>query len=176
MLGRVPHFASVGPRVRLRSNHVAAEQIRVCAQTTLPALKSSWIHADHNISHRKQIESLMAKLNDSKKNERTLRASLDETTRKCDDWRQKAEEVEQVAKRAQALQNTIDHLENRLEIANVEKLDAQEELFNVQARKSPFDIDPPKLRLSTILERDAKVNNPGRLCALVLCWQTSGMG
>lgn len=99
----------------------------------------------------------MAKLNNSKKNERALQASLDESARKCDRWQEKAEAADKLAKGAQALQNTIDHLENRLELANVEKLDAQEELFNVQSHKSPFDHQVPKLRLSTIVEDHTKV-------------------
>ncbi|KAF2827319.1 hypothetical protein CC86DRAFT_348672 [Ophiobolus disseminans] len=116
------------------------------SRNLLPELNQ---YKQNNVALQKQIESLMAKLNDSKKSERALKASLDETTQKFEDWRVKAEEADKAAKGAQALQNTIDHLENRLEIANVEKLDAQEELFNVQSRKSPFDISVPKLRLST---------------------------
>jgi hypothetical protein len=101
-------------------------------------------------SPRKQIESLMAKLNDAKKSER-------DAIRARDEHLERAEEAEKSVKNAQALQNTIDHLENRLEIANIERLDAQEQFFNVQAQKSPFDLALSKLRLSTIDELDAKV-------------------
>jgi hypothetical protein len=94
----------------------------------------------------------MAKLNEAKKSER-------DAIRACDEHRERAEEAEKSVKSAQALQNTIDHLENRLEIANIERLDAQEQLFNVQAQKSPFDLPLSTLRLSTIEELDAKVCN-----------------
>jgi chromosome segregation ATPase len=107
---------------------------------------------------RKQIESLMAKLNESKKSERALRTSLGELERNYDKLQEKAQEADKLVKGAQALQNTIDHLENRLEIANIERLDAEEQLFNVQAQKSPFDFKLPKLQVpSTVDQEHAKV-------------------
>jgi predicted nucleic acid-binding Zn-ribbon protein len=75
----------------------------------------------------------MAKLNESKKNERTLQSSLDEAEQKC-------MEADKLAKSAEALQNTVDQLESRLEVANSEKLDAEEQLLNLQAEKSPFHL------------------------------------
>lgn len=88
----------------------------------------------------------MAKLNESKKSEKALRATLEEVEQRCADWESKASEAQQLESSAQALQNTIDHLENRLEIANTEKLDAQEEIFNMRALKSPFDAQFPELQ------------------------------
>ncbi|EAT78122.2 hypothetical protein SNOG_14582 [Parastagonospora nodorum SN15] len=64
-----------------------------------------------------------------------------------DEWEEKAGEARKAAKNVQALQNTIDHLEDRLEIANMERLDAQEQLFIIQAQKSPFDFRHPSLDL-----------------------------
>jgi chromosome segregation ATPase len=112
---------------------------------------------DSSPSRRKQIESLMAKLNESKKSDRAAKNSLDEATRRYEEWRQKAEDAEKAAKSAQALQNTIDHLENRLEIANIERLDAQEQLFHVQTKQSPFDVEMPQLQLAIAKDGDPKV-------------------
>jgi hypothetical protein len=51
-----------------------------------------------------------------------------------------------------------DHLENRLEIANIERLDAEEQLFNLQTQKSPFDFKLQDLRVPSPLNHDhAKV-------------------
>jgi chromosome segregation ATPase len=100
----------------------------------------------------------MAKLNESKKSERFLKTSLEELGQKCDTWQEKAEEADKVVKGSQALQNTIDHLENRLEIANIERLDAEEQLFNLQTQKSPFDFKLQDLRVPSPLNHDhAKV-------------------
>lgn len=90
----------------------------------------------------------MAKLNESKKSEKALRATLQDVEQRCAEAESKAREAQQLASSAHALQNTIDHLESRLEIANTEKLDAQEELFNIRELKSPFDARFPKLKKS----------------------------
>jgi predicted RNase H-like nuclease (RuvC/YqgF family) len=100
----------------------------------------------------------MVKLNESKKSERSLKTSLEELQQKCDTWQEKAEDAYKAVRSAQALQNTIDHLENRLEIANTERLDAEEQLFNVQTQKSPFDSTLPKLSpISPFHHEHAKV-------------------
>lgn len=106
-------------------------------------------YKQNNAALQKQIESLMAKLNQSKKTERDLATSLEETEKNCTEWQQKASKVEQLEKGAATMQNTIDHLEHRLEVANCEKLDAEEQLFNVQSQRSPFDPTPPKLQMPT---------------------------
>jgi chromosome segregation ATPase len=117
------------------------------------------MYANGAVNCRKQIESLMAKLNESKKSERSLKTSLDEAEKKCTEWQGKAEAAEQHVKSAQALQNTINHLENRLEVANTERLDAEEQLFNLQAQQTPFDIHLPSLRVPTKVELgNQKVN------------------
>ncbi|CAO2656324.1 Nn.00g051270.m01.CDS01 [Neocucurbitaria sp. VM-36] len=104
-------------------------------------------YKQNNVALQKQIESLMAKLNESKKNEREARTTLEGAERKCVEWQEKAGKADKLAKGVQALQNTIDHLENRLEIANIERLDAEEQLFNLQIQKSPFDVALPKLQV-----------------------------
>ncbi|KAF1355728.1 hypothetical protein EJ07DRAFT_131691, partial [Lizonia empirigonia] len=91
----------------------------------------------------------MAKLNESKKSEKALRATLQDVEQRCAEAESKASEAQRLAASAHALQNTIDHLESRLEIANTEKLDAQEELFNIRELKSPFDARFPKLQIAT---------------------------
>lgn len=88
----------------------------------------------------------MAKLNESKKSEKALKASIQEVEQRCAEAERKTGEAEELASSARALQNTIDHLESRLEISNTEKLDAQEELFNMRALKSPFDAQFPELQ------------------------------
>ncbi|KAF2024702.1 hypothetical protein EK21DRAFT_78183 [Setomelanomma holmii] len=122
-------------------------------------------YKQNNVALQYQIESLMAKLNESKKNERALKTSAEEAERQCEEWREKAAEADKMTKSAQSLQNTIDHLENRLEIANIEKLDAQEQLYNVQSAKSPFEL--PKLQaaknthlsMSTVFSSDSPVSH-----------------
>jgi chromosome segregation ATPase len=107
-------------------------------------------YKQNNVALQKQIESLMAKLNQSKKNERGLAATLEEIEKRCTEWQEKASKAEQLEKSTLALQNTIDHLEHRLEMANVEKLDAEEQIWNLQTGRSPFDPTPPKLRVPEI--------------------------
>ncbi|KAF1920513.1 hypothetical protein BDU57DRAFT_508874 [Ampelomyces quisqualis] len=113
------------------------------SRNLLPELNQ---YKQNNVALQKQIVSLMAKLNESKQNERALRTSLDDLTQKCNEWQTKAEEASKSVKSAQALQNTIDHLESRLEIANIERLDAEEQLFNVHTQKSPFNSNAPKFQ------------------------------
>jgi hypothetical protein len=105
-------------------------------------------YKQNNAALQKQIESLMAKLNQSKKNERSLTATLEEIERNCNEYQKKARKVEQLEKGALALQNTIDHLEYRLEMANCEKVDAEEQLLNLHSQRSPFDPAPPKLHVA----------------------------
>lgn len=104
-------------------------------------------YKQNNVALQKQIESLMAKLNESKKKEREARTTLEGAEEKCVEWQEKAVKVDKLVKSVQALQNTIDHLENRLEIANIERLDAEEQLFNLQIQKSPFDVALPRLQM-----------------------------
>ena len=104
-------------------------------------------YKQNNAALQTQISSLMAKLNESKKNEKVLRATLEDAEQRCTEAESRASEAQQLAASSQALQNTIDHLESRLEIANTEKLDAQEELFNMRALKSPFDAQFPELQM-----------------------------
>lgn len=114
-------------------------------------------YKQNNAALQKQIESLMAKLNDSKKSEREVRVALDAAEERCAEWQSRASKADEPPKSVQALQNTIDHLESRLEIANVERLDMQEQLFNVKAEKSPFEALVPSLQVQphsdTILEK-----------------------
>lgn len=100
-------------------------------------------YKQNNAALQTQISSLMAKLNESKKNEKVLRATLQEVEQRFTEAESKTSEAQELVSSAEALQNTIDHLESRLEIANTEKLDAQEELFNMRALKSPFDASFP---------------------------------
>ncbi|KAH7394030.1 hypothetical protein DE146DRAFT_616609 [Phaeosphaeria sp. MPI-PUGE-AT-0046c] len=108
----------------------------------------------NNVALQKQIESLMAKLNESKQSERALKASVHELTHERDGWQQRAEDANTEVKNAQALQNTIDHLEDRLEIANIEKLDAAEQLLNFQLQRSPFEIKAPRCETVPEVEGD----------------------
>ncbi len=93
------------------------------------------------------------------------RAALQEVEQRCTELEATASDEQQLASSAQALQNTIDHLESRLEVANSEKLDAQEELFNMRALRSPFDAQFPELqRYSTGKDNELKVSQK-HLCA-----------
>lgn len=104
-------------------------------------------YKQNNTALQTQISSLMAKLNESKKNEKALRATLEDAERRCTEAERQSNEAQQLASSAKALQNTIGHLEHRLEIANTERLDAQEEIFNMRALKSPFDAQFPEMQL-----------------------------
>lgn len=112
------------------------------------AIRELNLYKQNNAALQKQIESLMAKLNQSKTNERNLTTALEKIEKDCTTWQEKARKVDQLEKSTSALQNTIDHLEYRLEMANCEKLDAEEQLFNVQSHRAPFDPIPPKLDTS----------------------------
>ena len=107
-------------------------------------------YKQNNAALQKQIESLMAKLNQSKKNERSLATTLEGVERNCSDWQEKASKAEQLERGTLALQNTVDNLEHRLEMANCEKLDAEEQLYHVQSQSTPFDLatkKPTKLQM-----------------------------
>ncbi|KAF2870981.1 hypothetical protein BDV95DRAFT_573005 [Massariosphaeria phaeospora] len=101
------------------------------------------LYRQNNVALQKQIESLMSKLNQSKKSERALKQTLEEVEKHCTEYQEKASNVERLKRSTVALQNTIDQLEYRLEMANCEKVDAEEHLFNLQAQRSPFDPTPP---------------------------------
>jgi hypothetical protein len=97
---------------------------------------------------QRQIDLLMTKLNQSKTAEREKQQKLDDIQVKWDDYQKKASKVEQVDKSSVALQNTIDHLEYRLEMANVDKVELEEQLFNLQRMRHIFDPKhPPGLPL-----------------------------
>ncbi|KAG9192027.1 hypothetical protein G6011_10761 [Alternaria panax] len=105
-------------------------------------------YKQNNLALQQQIESLMAKLTESKKSERELRNILGMTEMKCAEFEDKAAHADKLAKSMQALQNTINHLESRLEVANTERLDAEEQLLNLRNQKSPFDLSIPKSQVS----------------------------
>jgi chromosome segregation ATPase len=134
------------------------------SRNLLPELNQ---YKQNNVALQNQIESLMAKLNESRSSERALKVSLDEMSKSRDEWEEKAGEAHKAAKNIQALQNTIDHLEDRLEIANMERLDAQEQLFIIQAQKSPFDFRHPSLDLPPAIdhEQDKVSCSTLQLCA-----------
>ena len=76
----------------------------------------------NNAALQGQIMSLMAKLTESKKNERELRSTLGMTEMRCAEWEDKAAHADSLAMKIQALENTIEDLESRLEIANTNRL------------------------------------------------------
>jgi chromosome segregation ATPase len=94
----------------------------------------------------------MAKLNESKRAERELRSTLGVSEQRCAELEDKAGHADKLAKSMQALQNTIDHLESRLEIANVERLDAEEQLSNLREERSPFDVALPKIQIPSVTD------------------------
>jgi hypothetical protein len=99
----------------------------------------------------------MANLNDSKRTERELRSTLGMAEQRCAELEDKAGHADKLAKSTQALQNSIDHLESRLEIANVERLDAEEQLSNLREERSPFDITLPGIRLPSVTDHGKKI-------------------
>lgn len=111
------------------------------------AIRELNMFKQNNVALQRQVESLMTKLNQSKEEERKQKRMLEDVNKTCVEWQEKASKVEQMEKTTLALQNTIDHLEHRLEIANCDKVDAEEQLFNLQSQKSPFDKKPPRLEV-----------------------------
>lgn len=101
----------------------------------------------------------MAKLNQSKKNERALKESLDDSEYRCTQWQDQAIRADKITKSAKAMQRTIKNLENRLEVANNEKLDAEEQLFNLRVQQSSLDSGAPKPEDSSVVDgEEAKVS------------------
>jgi CRISPR/Cas system CMR-associated protein Cmr5 small subunit len=116
-------------------------------------------YKQNNAALQTQIGSLMAKLNESRRNEKSLKTTLQEVEQKCHEWEEKASAAEKLAKNTEALQNSIDHLEHRLEMANIERLDAQEELFNLQMHKSPFDAKTtPRTQRQSTAQKEVRVS------------------
>lgn len=111
------------------------------------AVRELSVYKQTNEALQKQVESLMAKLNQSEEDGRKHKRALEEIQSTSQEWKKKASETEKLKKMSMALQNTIDHLEYRLEVANVDKVDAEEQLLNIRQHKIPFDLVPPKLHL-----------------------------
>ncbi|KAI8939497.1 hypothetical protein NX059_003268 [Plenodomus lindquistii] len=114
----------------------------VTSRNLLPELNQ---YKQNNVALQQQIESLMAKLNEARKRERESRAACEQAEQRRMESETKAVQAAGLAKSTTALQNTIDHLESRLEIANTERLDAEEQLCNMRANRSPFDTNLTKL-------------------------------
>lgn len=111
------------------------------------AVRELNLYKQNNEALQKQIESLMAKLNQSEEEGRKQKRALEESQKTCDEWKEKARQAEGLEKSSLALQNTIDHLEYRLEVANTDKVDAEEQLLNLRSHRTPFDPKSPKLQV-----------------------------
>ncbi|PVH97683.1 hypothetical protein DM02DRAFT_630873 [Periconia macrospinosa] len=101
-----------------------------------------------------QLERVMQNLKATKASEEKYMGLLEDAERTCTEYKKKASKTEQLEKNIVALQNTVDHLEYRLELTNVEKVDLAEKLHNVQTKSSPFDV---KL-LSSIMDNRESVD------------------
>jgi prefoldin subunit 5 len=128
------------------------------ARNLLPELNQ---YKQNSVALQKQIESLMAKLNESKRTERELRSTLGSAEQRCAELEGKRGHDDKLAKTMQALQNTIDHLESRLEIANAERLDAEEQLSNLRDEKSPFDIALLNIQVADDGQKKVSIRFPG---------------
>lgn len=111
------------------------------------AVRELQLYKQNNEALQKQVESLMVKLNQSEDEGRKQRRALEETQKACEEWQVKASKAEELRKSTMALQNTIDHLEYRLEIANVDKIDAQDQLLNMRSHRHPLGPKSPKLEV-----------------------------
>ncbi|KAF2444052.1 hypothetical protein P171DRAFT_473245 [Karstenula rhodostoma CBS 690.94] len=111
------------------------------------AVRELNLYKQNNEALQKQVESLMKKLNHSEEEGRKQKRTLEETQKACDEWQEKASKAEELKKSTMALQNTIDHLEYRLELANVDRVDAEEQLLNVRSHRTPFDPKSPKVQV-----------------------------
>jgi hypothetical protein len=111
------------------------------------AVRELNLYRQNNAALQKQIDSLMKKLNQSEEEGRNQKRTLEETQKACNEWQEKANKAEELKKSTMALQNTIDHLEYRLELANVDKVDAEEQLLNIRSHRTPFDPKSPKVQV-----------------------------
>jgi chromosome segregation ATPase len=125
-------------------------------------------YKQNNVALQKQIESLMAKLNDLKRNEKGLRNTLGAAEQRCAELENIVEQADKLAKTMQALQNTIDHLESRLEIANTERLDAEEQLSNLRDERSPLGFPLS----NTYMRSDTEFGN--MVCATLVGYHSTG--
>ncbi|KAL1601790.1 hypothetical protein SLS60_006705 [Paraconiothyrium brasiliense] len=142
------------PRSSLSRNNVEMEDLKKkLSMARKPdtgngdAVRELNLYKQNNEALQKQLESLMKKLNHSEEEGRKQRRMLEETQKACNEWQEKASKAEELKRSSMALQNTIDHLEYRLELANVDKVDAEEQLLNMQSHRTPFDLKSPKLQL-----------------------------
>ncbi|EUC35220.1 hypothetical protein COCCADRAFT_3497 [Bipolaris zeicola 26-R-13] len=117
------------------------------------------LYARDNAALQKEVDSLTAKLNESNESERKLRSTLGLMETKSVKWEEKAKHanklIDKLTEKIHALKNTTADLEARLEIANTKRLDAEEQLSNWRDKKSPFDLTPAKLRISSDTSRAA---------------------
>jgi hypothetical protein len=111
------------------------------------AVRELNLYRQNNAALQKQIDSLVKKLNQSEEEGRNQKRTLEETQKACNEWQEKANKAEELKKSTMALQNTIDHLEYRLELANVDKVDAEEQLLNIRSHRTPFDPKSPKVQV-----------------------------
>ncbi|KAE8827531.1 hypothetical protein PTNB73_09287 [Pyrenophora teres f. teres] len=149
--------------VFLRRKLSLTQQPETVARDLAPELNQ---FKQNNAALQGQIMSLMAKLTESKKNERELRSTLGMTEMRCAEWEDKAAHADKLAMKIQALENTIEDLESRLEIANTNRIDAEEQLSNFQNKKSPFDIASSMLQgeaaehdAASIVSSDAEIDS-----------------
>jgi hypothetical protein len=146
------------------------------------AVRELSVYKQTNEALQKQIESLMAKLNQSEEDNRKQKRTLEEIQKASLEWEKKSSKTEQLEKMTMALQNTIDHLEYRLEVANIDKVDAEEGLLNIRSHKTPFDLAAPKVQvldnrqsmrtsMSTVFANDSPISqteaDPTTLTAFV---------
>lgn len=146
------------------------------------AVRELSLYKQSNEALQKQVESLMTKINQSKEEDRKQKQTIEELQKSCDEWKVKANDAERLQKSTMALQNTIDHLEYRLEVANVDKVEAEEQLFNIRSQRTPFEPKTPKLQvpdnrqstrtsMSTVFANESPIsqsdNEPAALAAFV---------
>lgn len=111
------------------------------------AVRELSVYKQNNKALQKQVESLMLKLNQSEEDGRKQKRVLEELQKTSSDLQNKLSDTERLKTTTMALQNTINHLEYRLEVANSDKVDAEEHLLNHKLRRTPFDPSPSKLQL-----------------------------
>jgi hypothetical protein len=116
---------------------------------------------------QRQIDLLMVKLNDSQAADREKQNKLDDARAKLEEYEKNASKVAHGEKSTSALQNTVDHLEYRLQMANIEKVELEEHLWHLQRMRHIFDPKSPstlplppvdRQSMSTIFANDSPIN------------------
>lgn len=115
--------------------------------TTYCLLSEPRLYKQDRAALQKQNDLVIAKLSNSNKNEQELRSVLAMTKMENAN---KTMHASKLAEKIQGLQNTTIHLEGRLAIANMKRLDAEEQFLAWRDQKPHLALDFPDILVQGI--------------------------